>query len=89
MRVASELLDAFTDGVFAVPLALLTDHDGAIAAIGRSLDSETDSPATLSKLCAALSNANVLLVVDNCEHLPKVATIVAELLRQSRTGVNP
>jgi predicted ATPase len=70
LQVAAELLDGSGDGVWLVELAAVTDEDAVAAAISRALRLAVNPgrPA-LETLLDALEPQDVLIVVDNCEHL--------------------
>ena len=68
--MAAELLDGSGDGVWLAELAAVTDEDAVPAAIcgALRLDVDPGRPA-LEALLDALALQDVLIVVDNCEHL--------------------
>ncbi len=70
LQVAAELLDGSGDGVWLVELAAVTDEDAVPAAISQALRlaAQPGRPA-LEALLDALAPQDVLIVVDNCEHL--------------------
>jgi predicted ATPase/class 3 adenylate cyclase len=70
LQVAAELLDGSGDGVWLVELAAVTDQDAVPAAISRALRLAVNPgrPA-LEALLDALALQDVLIVLDNCEHL--------------------
>jgi predicted ATPase/class 3 adenylate cyclase len=70
LQVAAELLDGSGDGVWLVELAAVTDEDAVPAAICEALRLAVGPgrPA-LEALLDALALQDVLIVVDNCEHL--------------------
>ena len=70
LQVAAELLDGSGDGVWLAELAAVTDEDAVAAAISRALRlaARPGLPA-LEALLDALEPQDVLIVVDNCEHL--------------------
>jgi predicted ATPase/class 3 adenylate cyclase len=70
LQVAAELLDGSGDGVWLVELAAVTDQDAVPAAICEALrlTAQPDRPAR-ETLLDALALQDVLIVVDNCEHL--------------------
>ena len=70
LQVAAELLDGSGDGVWLVELAAVTDEDAVPAAISQALRlaAQPGLPA-LEALLDALAPQDVLIVVDNCEHL--------------------
>jgi predicted ATPase len=70
LQVAVELLDGSGDGVWLAELAAVTDEDAVPAAIRDALRLAVNPgrPA-LEALLDALAPQDVLIVVDNCEHL--------------------
>jgi predicted ATPase/class 3 adenylate cyclase len=70
LQVAAELLDGSGDGVWLVELAAVTDQDAVAPAIARALGmtGQPGRPA-LETLLDALAVQDVLIVLDNCEHL--------------------
>ena len=70
LQVAAELLDGSGDGVWLAELAAVTDEDAVPAAISQALRLAVNPgrPA-LEALLDALAPQDVLIVVDNCEHL--------------------
>jgi predicted ATPase/DNA-binding XRE family transcriptional regulator len=82
VRVAAEPLDAFPDGVFYVALPAVADRDGATRAIARALGMpDADGQASPSSLVDILGARELLLLLDNFEHLLDAAPLVVELLR--------
>lgn len=70
----------FRGGVFFIPLEALQDEDLIPASIAQALDIGLTNDLSGSELARALGDRNVLLVLDNCEHLPATAHLVADLL---------
>jgi predicted ATPase/class 3 adenylate cyclase len=70
LQVAAGLLDGSGDGVWLAELAAVTDEDAVPAAISQALRLAVDPgrPA-LEALLDALAPQDVLIVLDNCEHL--------------------
>jgi predicted ATPase/class 3 adenylate cyclase/tetratricopeptide (TPR) repeat protein len=70
LQVAAELLDGSGDGVWLAELAAVTEQDAVPAAISRALRLSVNlgRPA-LEALLDALAPQDVLIVLDNCEHL--------------------
>jgi predicted ATPase/class 3 adenylate cyclase len=81
LQVAAELLDGSGDGVWLTELAAVTDEDAVPAAIGEALrlTGQPDRP-TLETLLDALALQDVLIVLDNCEHLIGGCAKTAELI---------
>jgi predicted ATPase/DNA-binding CsgD family transcriptional regulator len=71
----------FADGVVFVPLAPLRDPMLVVSAIAQAVGvREAGGQSLPATLQAALRARQLLLVLDNCEHLPAAAPSVAELL---------
>ena len=70
LQVAAGLLDGSGDGVWLVELAAVTDQGAVAAAISQALRlaGQRGRPV-LEALLEALAAQDVLIVVDNCEHL--------------------
>jgi predicted ATPase/class 3 adenylate cyclase len=70
LQLAAELLDGSGDGVWLVELAAVRDEDAVAPAIARALGIATRPglPA-LEVLLDALAPQDMLIVLDNCEHL--------------------
>ena len=68
--MAAELLDGSGDGVWLAELAAVTDEDAVPSAISQALRlaAQPGRPG-LEALLDALEPQDVLIVVDNCEHL--------------------
>ncbi len=70
LQAAAELLDGSGDGVWLVELAAVLDEDAVASAICQALGM-TSQPGrpVLEALTDALAPQDVLIVLDNCEHL--------------------
>jgi len=70
LQAAAELLDGSGDGVWLVELAAVTDQDAVAPAIRQALGiaAQPGQPA-LEALLDTLAPLDVLIVLDNCEHL--------------------
>ena len=82
MQAAHQVLPAFPDGVFFVPLAPLEKAElaahAAIQALGYV---ETRQCPAIDQLIEGIGEKNLLLVLDNCEHLiDGIAPLAAALL---------
>ncbi len=73
LQVAAELVGRFGDGVFWVPLAGLVDPDVVSVEIARAIGARED-------LAGSLRGKELLLLLDNFEHLLAAAPAVGELL---------
>jgi non-specific serine/threonine protein kinase len=82
--VAGQLAEEFADGVAWVELAPLHEPSQIIGEIARALEIGERSPAvTTAPVVQALAGREVLLVLDNCEHLLDGVPQVGELLTAS------
>ena len=86
MRVAAIAEAGFGDGAGLVELAPLTDPVLVPASVAQALGvSERDVPTPTAGLVHALADRELLVVLDNCEHvLEGAAGLVAALLAQCR-----
>ena len=70
LQVAAELLDGSGDGVWLAELAAVTDQEAVPAAISQALRlAAQPGRPVLEALLDALAPQDVLIVLDNCEHL--------------------
>jgi predicted ATPase/class 3 adenylate cyclase len=80
LQVAANQLDDWDDGVWFVELAPLSSGDHITSAIAQAMGIALESDS-LQSLVKALSAKQVLLLVDNCEHLvDPAARAIATLL---------
>ncbi len=82
-RLALGVMDEWLDPGDALFMPLAPLHDSALvpSAIAQALGlHETGGQTPLESLIARLRERPALLVLDNCEHLPLVAKVVAELV---------
>jgi predicted ATPase/class 3 adenylate cyclase/DNA-binding CsgD family transcriptional regulator len=81
LQVAAELSKTFSEGVYFVNLAPLSDPALVIPTIAQTLDlKESAGQSLLSLLKVSLHGKQVLLLLDNFEHVMDAAVSVAELL---------
>ncbi len=81
LQVGADQVNCFTDGVFFVPLASIHQVDLLPASIGSALQlppTLVDDPA--HQLIKALADSEVLLILDNLEHLPGAGDLIGQLL---------
>ena len=86
LRVAALAEVGFGDGARLVELAPLTDSALVPASVAQALGvSERDAPTPTVGLVRALADRELLVVLDNCEHvLEGAAALVATLVAQCR-----
>lgn len=82
IEVARELVNEFTDGVYFVPLASVTQTDMLWTSITEVLDLRI-SDDVAAQLLSHLSQRKVLLLLDNLEQLEGAESVVAEMLAQA------
>jgi predicted ATPase/class 3 adenylate cyclase/uncharacterized protein HemY len=81
LQVAAELSDQFTDGVWLVALAPVSDAEQVVPTIMSTLlIKEAGGQPLLGQLKAALKDKQMLLVLDNFEQVVDAALQIAELL---------
>ena len=82
VRTAYEVAHTFADGVWLVELAALNDAASVARAVATALSvREQAGMTTLQLLGNVLRDKNILLVIDNCEHvLRECAELIAQLL---------
>ena len=88
LQVAAGLAGGPGDGVWLVELAAVLDEDAVAPAIARALGitGQPGRPA-LESLLDALAPLDVLIVVDNCEHLIGACAMAAEAIVRRCTRV--
>jgi predicted ATPase/DNA-binding SARP family transcriptional activator len=82
LQAAAGLTEAFLHGAYLVSLASLSSAEHLPAALGKALGfpfSGKDEPRW--QILRYLKDKELLLVIDNCEHLSGVADFVSEVLR--------
>jgi predicted ATPase len=88
LQVATELADTYRDGVWLVELAPLVDVTLVPAIVAATLGmSEHASRPTLDTLMAGLETRQLLLLLDNCEHLVEACACLADALLSACPGV--
>ena len=82
-EVARRLAPSFKDGVHLVELAPVADPAAVVAAVAQTVQAERRSERSLTDaIVEVLGPQELLLVVDNCEHvIGSVGELVGELIR--------
>jgi predicted ATPase/class 3 adenylate cyclase len=84
LQVAAELLDGSGDGVWLVELAAVTNEDAVAPAVSQALRlAAQPGRPVLETLLDALAPQDVLIVLDNCEHLIGACAKTVELIVRS------
>ena len=82
LEVASVSIDEFPDGIHVVELSSIRESALVAPAIAHALEiRRTDDQPVLSRLKAVLRRAEMLLVIDNFEHVLEAAPMLSELLQ--------
>lgn len=83
LQVAADCLETFSDGVWLVELASLADPNQVVAAVASVFELKEGANTSLLKILTDnLMSKNLLLVLDNCEHLLEACAQLADLLLQ-------
>ncbi|RYD44553.1 MAG: adenylate/guanylate cyclase domain-containing protein, partial [Verrucomicrobiaceae bacterium] len=84
LQVAADLGERFEDGVWLVEFATVDDASLVVETVARALDlrQEADRPLQVT-LTGFLRNKQLLLILDNCEHLITACARLAEALLRS------
>jgi len=82
LQIATDLADAFPDGVHVVPLAPISNADLVLPTIARvlGLGESADLPV-IERLKDHLQDRHLLLLLDNFEQVITAAPLLAELLQ--------
>ncbi len=81
LQIGASLQDEYEDGIFFVPLAPVNRPDAVIEVIAQNLKvEETGNTSMLESVKDHLHNRQVLLVLDNFEHVVDSAPLINELL---------
>jgi predicted ATPase/class 3 adenylate cyclase len=84
LQVAVELLEAYSDGVWLVELAVLTDPTLVAQTIATALELREEANRPLVQtLTDYLKPKTLLLILDNCEHLVETCAQLADTLLRS------
>ena len=87
LQVAAELIDHFRDGVWLVDLAPLSDPALVTPSVASVFKvQEGPSRPLVEGVCNYLRSRQVLLVMDNCEHLIAACARLAEILLLASPG---
>jgi predicted ATPase len=81
LRAARDEIDRFEDGAFFVDLSAIRDGGEVPAAIARAIGlRDSSEESLLDELREELRRQQVLLILDNFEHVTAAAPVVAQLL---------
>lgn len=84
IEIAQQVSDYFRDGVYFVPLSSVTDGETLVLALADALSLQFHAGLYLEgQLLAFLHKKNVLLVLDNFDHLINLAETLTHLLEHA------
>ena len=88
VQVAAEIVDRPADGVWWVELGPVTDADRVVGAVASVLGfREEQERPLIETLAGQLSNAAMVLFIDNCEHVLDTTGKLVETLLLAAPGV--
>jgi predicted ATPase/class 3 adenylate cyclase len=88
LQIAADVLDRYPDGVWFVDLAPIRDPSLVPNATGHVLGIREDSgKAVTQSLCEYLREHQLLIVLDNCEHLVHACAGLADALLKGIPGL--
>ena len=89
LKVARSLMPRFADGIWVAELASLSNPDLVASAVATALGIRLGgAPITANSVARAIAGRQLLLVLDNCEHVIDVTTAVVETLVSLCPGVS-
>jgi predicted ATPase/class 3 adenylate cyclase len=81
LQAAAEMLDEFEDGVWQVELAAIADAQRVPQAVASMLGVKEDGTGSITDALARyVADRELLLILDNCEHLLDACASIATLL---------
>jgi predicted ATPase/class 3 adenylate cyclase/tetratricopeptide (TPR) repeat protein len=84
LHLAADVLDRYPDGVWLVELAPVTDPAGVARAVAAAVHiGEQPGRPLVETISAALRKRQLLLLLDNCEHLIAACAELADALLRS------
>ncbi|HEY2630384.1 MAG TPA: winged helix-turn-helix domain-containing protein [Usitatibacter sp.] len=88
LQAARGMQDRFPDGVWLVELAALSDPERVPLAAAAALGAKEDAgKPLLETLARYVRDRNMLIVLDNCEHLIQASAELAKRLLQASEGL--
>ncbi|MEV0060737.1 LuxR C-terminal-related transcriptional regulator [Nocardia sp. NPDC050718] len=86
-RVGETVQRAFPDGVWLVELAHVSDQNLVASTVARELGLRDDTSAPLAVLTDFLADRDLLLILDNCEHVIGACAALADRIIPATTGL--
>ncbi|VVM40501.1 hypothetical protein PS662_02866 [Pseudomonas fluorescens] len=88
LRVAEQLIGRYRDGIRLLDLAPINDPSMITAHLATLLELSLHDAEPMSGLAAYLRDRQILLVIDNCEHLVEAIALLSESLLRAAPGVH-
>jgi len=82
-EITRDVAEQHRDGAFMVELAAIGDPDAVAGAIAATLELPDSDADPLTRVRQHCEDADMLVVLDNCEHLVDAVARIAEVLVQS------
>jgi predicted ATPase/class 3 adenylate cyclase len=87
-QAGAELLERFPDGVWIADLAPITDPDSVSSVVAKAVGIGSAQGRGLDEaISQALREKELLLVLDNCEHLLDTAAVLADTIHRNCPSV--
>jgi non-specific serine/threonine protein kinase len=88
IEVAAQLVMEFEDGIWFVNLAPIISEDRVVREIAEALTiTEVSEKSLMETIIEAIKEQKLLIILDNCEHLIKTCTEIADQLIQSSSNL--
>ena len=88
LNLAATQVARFANGVWVVDFALISDPELVPTVFASALRLEVNSNEPMPDLLAALQEKEMLLVLDNCEHVIDAAAGFASMILKGAKGIN-
>jgi predicted ATPase/DNA-binding winged helix-turn-helix (wHTH) protein len=80
LQLGEDLASRYSDGVYLAELATITNPNTVIAAIAAAFYPGGGEASSLERLIGFIGNREMLLILDNCEHLIGAVSALAQAL---------
>ncbi|MBK6537119.1 MAG: adenylate/guanylate cyclase domain-containing protein [Ignavibacteria bacterium] len=88
LQVGADMIDEFANGVFIAELAPVNDPDFILQTLMNSFGFKDESGKTAEEILKDhLKDKELLLILDNCEHLIKECAVTVEMLLSNSTNL--
>lgn len=88
LQTGAEIIDEFANGVFIAELAPITDESLIVQSVMNSLGIKEEAGKSPEEaLVNYLKEKEMLIILDNCEHLIKSSAVLAEKILKNCSGI--